>query len=80
MMDDKVKRLSQSELTPDRNDRGRHRGALAQPYDEGETAASGRFRVPVSLLSLLSGMVIWELLGRWAGTQFLPPFSQVLLA
>lgn len=50
-------------------------------HGEDETlAASSRLRVPTSFFSLLVGVVAWELIGRWAGLRFLPPFSHVLLA
>lgn len=37
-------------------------------------------RIPASLVSLWLGVVVWEVMGRWAGWQFLPPFSRVLWA
>jgi ABC-type nitrate/sulfonate/bicarbonate transport system permease component len=39
-----------------------------------------RLRLPASVLSLLAGVVVWELAGHLAGIRFLPPLSQVLRA
>jgi NitT/TauT family transport system permease protein len=83
MMDDNVNRLPQGEPSPGRNptETERRREVVAGQRGEDERGtASWRRRIPASFFSLLLGMVIWELTGRWAGLRFLPPFSQVLLA
>jgi ABC-type nitrate/sulfonate/bicarbonate transport system permease component len=42
--------------------------------------ASGGRTVPLQLVAVAAGLVIWELAGRWLGFVFLPPFTQVLHA
>lgn len=56
-------------------------GALMKPNGAAEIVTTARpSGIASSLLSLLAGVVVWELAGRLAGIRFLPPLSKVLLA
>jgi NitT/TauT family transport system permease protein len=53
---------------------------LPRPGEDGTFSASRRPGVPASVFPLTTGVIAWELMGWWAGFQFLPPFSRVVLA
>jgi NitT/TauT family transport system permease protein len=59
-------------------------GRIRHPYRQGHPGSSRRMtprqgRI-VELLSLLGGLLVWEIVGRLADIPWLPPFSQCLAA